>query len=71
MSESKQKTKLFRVGNQTGRSFVAISELLNISQNELLDELMESYVKSVRQGIMDVASKYPEFETKYPFLKSP
>ncbi len=66
----KGKNKIFRVNSDTGWSFVAVAELLNISEHELLEELMGAYVKSVRQGIVDVASKYPEFEERYPFVDS-
>ncbi len=48
---------------------MAIAELLNISEHELLEELLGAYVLSVREGIVDVASNYPEFEKLYPFVK--
>ena len=65
----KRKNKMFRVNSGTGWAFAAVAELLNISEGELLDELMGSYVKSVREGIADVASKYPEFRARYPFVR--
>ena len=65
----KQKTKLFRVKSDNGRAFVAVSELLNIDEHQLLDELMGEYVKSVCYGILDVASHYPMFADRYPFIK--
>ena len=65
---TKSKTKTFRLNTDIGWSFVAVAELLNTSEHQLLEELMASYVKSVRKGIVDVASKYPEFESRYPFI---
>ena len=64
----KGKNKIFRVNSDTGWAFVAVAELLNISEHQLLDELMSTYVKSVRKGIVDVAINYPEFEERYPFV---
>ena len=65
----KGKNKIFRVNSDTGWAFVAVAELLNISEQELLEKLMRSYVLSVREGIVDVASKYPEFKERYPFVR--
>ena len=48
---------------------MAVAELLNISEYDLLDELMGSYVRSVRHVISDIASKYPSFEDQYPFVE--
>ncbi len=58
------------MNSETGWAFVAVAELLNISEHELLEKLISAYVISVRQGIVDVASKYPEFEERYPFVDS-
>jgi hypothetical protein len=41
---------------------------MHISSDELLEELMSAYVLSVREGVVDVASKYPEFGKRHPFF---
>jgi septum formation topological specificity factor MinE len=48
---------------------MAVAELLNISEHELLQKLMDGYVKTVRKEIVDVAQKYPAFEDRYPFVQ--
>ena len=65
----KGQTKIFRVNSDTGWAFVAVAELLNVNENELLDELMGAYVNNVRQSIVKQAGHYPEFSKKYPFIK--
>jgi predicted hydrocarbon binding protein len=64
----KQKTKLFRVGNDTGTAFNAVAELLNVSSDDLLEKLMKEYISSVQEKVVDVAQKYPVFEEQYPFV---
>ncbi len=50
-------------------AFRAVAELLNISSDELLDNLMREYVTSVQEGIGYVACHYPVFAEKYPFVE--
>ena len=71
MNNIKQKTKIFRVNQDTGTAFKAIAELLNIDSDELLQALMSSYVSSVQNSIAETADIYPEFKNKYPFIKHP
>jgi hypothetical protein len=47
-----------------------VAELMHISSDELLQELMASYVLSVRESVADVASKYPVFGDRYPFVET-
>jgi len=51
-------------------AFCAVAELLKIDGNELLESLMVAYVLSVRGHIVEMASKYPVFGDKYPFVIS-
>ena len=62
------KKKHFKVDSDTGRAFVAISELLNIDSDQLLNNLMGEYVTSVQEEIEDIANKYPSFKKQYPFI---
>ncbi len=52
-------------------AFVAISELLNVESDELLENLMRSYVSSVRESIIDIAHQQPNFSERYPFVEHP
>ena len=63
----KQKSTLFRVNKNNGQAFIATAELLGIDKNDLLNELMGSYVKSIQEHIAERAAQYPEFSAKYPF----
>ena len=65
----KQKTKLFRVNSDTGVAFRAVSELLKVDGDELLENLMTAYVSSVQKSIGHVARHYPVFAEKYPFVE--
>jgi hypothetical protein len=67
----KQKNKLFRVNSETGVAFRAVAELMNIDGDELLQELMSSYVASVQCSIADIAYKYPAFSDRFPFVEAP
>lgn len=71
MNNIKQKTKIFRVNQDTGTAFKAVAELMNVDSEELLQALMSSYVSSVQKSIADTADLYPEFTDKYPFIKHP
>ncbi len=64
-----QKSKCLRVHDEIGDAFIAIADLLNIDKNELLEELMASYIESVRNNVVDIASKHPQFGTKHPFIQ--
>ncbi len=64
----KNKTKIFRVDADTGLAFSAVAELLNTDDRELLENVMASYVTTVRQNIVEVANKHPSFCSKYPFV---
>ena len=61
-------TKLFRVQKDIGDSFSATSELIGMNENELIEKLMNVYVDSIKAEIIDVASQFPEFDNKYPFI---
>ena len=50
-------------------AFRAVSELLNVDSDQLLEELMTAYVSSVRERVADVAHQYPVFAEKYPFVE--
>ncbi len=55
--------------SDTGLAFRAVSELLNVDSDQLLEELMTAYVSSVRERVADVAHQYPVFAEKYPFVE--
>ena len=40
-----------------------------MDSDELLEELMTTYVPSVRERVVDVAHQYPIFAEKYPFVE--
>ncbi len=61
--------KSLRVKDEIGTAFIAIADLLGIDQNTLLEELMASYIKSVRIHVVDSTSKPPQFAEKYPFIQ--
>ena len=64
-----QKLNSLRVSDETGNAFIAIADLLNIDKNELLEELMTSYIGSVRGDIIERASNNPQFVSKHPFIQ--
>lgn len=64
-----QKMKLFRVASDTGVQFRAVAELLNISSDELLENLMAEFVSSVQDSIGNIAQHHPAFCEKYPFIQ--
>ncbi len=64
-----QKSKSLRVHDEIGNAFIAIADLLSIDKNELLEELMASYIESVRVNVVDIASKHPQFSSKHPFIQ--
>lgn len=64
-----QKLKSLCVSDETGNAFIAIADLLNIDKNELLEELMTSYIGSVRVNIVERASNHPQFVSKHPFIQ--
>ena len=50
-------------------AFRAVAELMNVSSDDLLENLMSEYVSSVREKVADVAHQYPVFAEKYPFVE--
>jgi len=50
-------------------AFRAVSELLSVDSDELLETLMTAYVSSVQKSIGDIARYYPVFAEKYPFVE--
>ncbi len=64
-----QESNYLRVHDETGNAFIAIADLLSIDKNELLEELMISYIESVRMNIVDISSKHPQFASKHPFIQ--
>ncbi len=66
---TKQQTKLFRVNKETGSAFVATAELIGVNENDLLEDMMTTYIKSIQTSIADVAAKYPQFANRYPFIR--
>ncbi len=64
-----QKTKCLRVNDEIGNAFIAIADLLSIDKNELIEELMASYIESVRVNVVDITSKHPQFASKHPFIQ--
>lgn len=55
--------------SDTGVAFSAVAELLNVSGDDLLENLMREYVSSVQESIGNVARHYPVFAEKYPFVE--
>ena len=64
-----QELKSLRVSDETGNAFIAIANLLNIDKNDLLEELMTSYIGSVRVSIVERTSNHPQFISKHPFIQ--
>ncbi len=60
---------MFRVKADIGVAFKATAELLGIENNELLEAVMETYIKSIRTKVADIAVKHPVFADKYPFVQ--
>ena len=54
--------------SDTGLAFIATAELLRIDKDDLLNELMGSYVASVQKSIIATAEKFPSFSSQYPFI---
>ena len=71
MDNKKPKTKVFRVGSDTGSAFRAVAELRNVDSNDLLEDLMSSYVLSVQSDIASIVDVNPMLVSKYPFIKHP
>ena len=63
------KTSMFRVNIDTGTAFKATAELLGVENNDLLESVMKTYIKSIRMKVADVAVKHPVFADKYPFVQ--
>jgi hypothetical protein len=61
--------KTFKVKSDTGWAFVAVAELLNISEHELLENIMAKYVSSVQNSIRKFANHHLIFAKKYPFVE--
>ena len=64
-----QKLKSLNVSDETGNAFIAIADLLNMDKNELLEELMTSYIGSVRGDMIERTSHHPQFVSKHPFIQ--
>lgn len=64
-----QKLENLNVSDATGNAFIAIADLLNIDKNELLEELMTSYIGSVRVNMVERASSHPQFVSQHPFIQ--
>ncbi len=71
MTNTKPKTKIFRVNSDIGTAFRAVAELKNLHSNDLLEDLMSSYVLSAQKDIASVADINPAFASKYPFIDYP
>ena len=42
---------------------------MNVSSDDLLENLMREYVSSVQESIGNIAHQYPVFAEKYPFVE--
>lgn len=64
-----QQPNCLRVNDDIGNAFIAIADLLKIDRNELLEELMASYIESVRANLADITSTHPQYESKFPYVQ--
>ncbi len=62
------KNKLFKIDINTATQFIATAELLQQDHDELLTRLINHYVKSTQEAIVDLSNKYPSFGERYPFV---
>ncbi len=62
-------SKNLRVHDEIGTAFIAVADLLGIDKNTLLEELMASYIKSIRLNVAHPAAKHPQYTSKYPYMQ--